>query len=400
MRSQIPPQVNPIRNLMLLLALFLASSTATAQTSAPPAKPYATLDRASVAYHGPVRSTPEEIATDTVVIGMILPLKGAQQSESEELLAAAQLAMEQEQANGPLPGGRRLQLAVRDETGPWGQVSTEILKLIDQDHAVAVLTSANATSAHLAEQIANKISIPVLTLSSDPSTTQANVPWLFRLGPNDTDQTHAFCQRIYSERGAKSVLLIAQMDHDGKTGAAEFEKQARALNAPPPLRFDWIDASQSSQDLRQLLTKTAPDAIVLWTDTPSARAVLPVLRADGINSPVYLCRKAAQFALGPSTSKNVFTFGSADSSQANNQSKFVELYRARTATLPTLAAKQVYEAVQLLGVALRATGNNRVLLRDYLANQTQKSDSSALVFDSAGNDLQQFAIVNLVSLNP
>ena len=167
----------------------------------PRPKPYATLDRQSVAYRGPAHATEKDLPDGAAVIGLILPLKGPQQLEGKALLAAAQLAIEEEQAVGPLADGRRLGLVARDESGPWGQASTEILKLIEQDHALAILTSANGTSAHLAEQIANKISIPILTLSSDPSTTQANVPWLFRLGPSDTDQARAFCQRIYSDLG-------------------------------------------------------------------------------------------------------------------------------------------------------------------------------------------------------
>ena len=69
------------------------------------------------------------------VIGMILPLQGPQRAEGQVLLAAAQLAIQEEQARGPLPDGRRLDLVVRDESGQWGQASTEILKLFDQNHA-------------------------------------------------------------------------------------------------------------------------------------------------------------------------------------------------------------------------------------------------------------------------
>lgn len=377
------------------LALFAAVTAAQAQTYPDSTKPYATLDRQSVAYRGPIPSTEKGPSNGAAVIGIILPLKGAQQAEGQALLAAAQLAIEEEKSLGPIPDGRRLELAIRDESGPWGQASMEILKLFDQDHALAILTSANGASAHLAEQIANKISIPILTLSSDPSTTATNVPWLFRASPSDTDQAQVFSMRIYSELGLSRVLLIAQTDHDGRTGSAEFEKAAKQRKAPPPIRLELTDSSQTVESLRESLNTDQPDAIVIWTDAPVADVVLPVIRSAHPAIPVFLCSKAAQLHVRGihSKSEEFFTVASANSPVS---SKFQQLFLARTGTSPGLAAGEMYAAVHTLAMALRAAGANRVLLRDYLAG-TGKLDSVAvsLLFDPAGNSLQEFVIVQL-----
>src|SRR5271165_3296088 len=221
------PGLRNLHWIALSIALFTAAHRTVAQSDSPAPKPYATLDRQSVTYLGPIRATERDLPDGVAVIGMILPLRGPQQTEGQAILAAARLALEEEQALGPLPDGRKLALVARDESGPWGQASTEILKLIEQDHALTLLTSANGNSAHLAEQIANKIGIPILTFSSDPTTTQTNVPWLFRLGPSDIDQAHVFCHRIYTQLRLQKVLLIVQMDHDGRIGGAEFEKAAK-----------------------------------------------------------------------------------------------------------------------------------------------------------------------------
>jgi hypothetical protein len=45
----------------------------------------------------------------------------------------------------------------RDESERWGQTSGAIVQLIEQEHAVAIITPANGNIAHQAEQIANKI---------------------------------------------------------------------------------------------------------------------------------------------------------------------------------------------------------------------------------------------------
>lgn len=397
---------DPTRHQRSLLWLFLlpcllgANLTTLAQTNTDTTKPYATLDRESVAYRGPVRSA-QEAANSPVVIGMILPLSGAQQAEGTALLAAAQLAVEQENAAGGLPGGK-LKLVVRDESGPWGQASMEILKLYDQDHAVAILTSANGTSAHLAEQIANKISIPILTLASDPSTTQANVPWLFRLGPSDTDQAQAFCQRIYRDLGLKQVLLILKMDHDGRIGAAEFEKVARTFQAGSPQRFEWTGATWNSESLQETLRANPPDAIVVWSDVFTADAVTPVLQAELPRTPVFLCRKATELdALGKGPAER-FSIDSVTGQDAV-LSKFQQAYLARTEVSPGAAAYQIARGIHAVAEGLRANGANRVLLRDYLAKERGPRDrdtTTSARFDAAGNDLQPFAVVKLRPAKP
>ena len=385
--------------LFLLPSLLAVSQPARAQSNADKSKPYAAIDRESVAYRGPVRAAPD---TDgAAVIGMILPLSGAQQAEGKVLLAAAQLAVEQENAAGRLPGGK-LELVVRDENGPWGQASMEILKLYDQDHAVAILTSANGTSAHLAEQIANKISIPILTLASDPSTTQANVPWLFRLGPSDTDQAQAFCQRIYRDLALKQVLLVVQTDHDGRVGAAEFEKVARKLHAAAPQRFEWTDAALNSESLEQTLRANPPDAIVVWSDSPTASSIMAVLQAGPPDTPVFFCRKATQVGSTEKKHPGQFTIDSMPG-QDEVLSKFQKAYLTRKAVKPGEAANEIARGIHAIAEGLRTNGTNRVLLRDYLANQQGSRNRDTTIpadFDSAGNDLHPFAVVKLLPLNP
>jgi len=403
----------------LCLALFAVNATARAQTGADAAKPYATLDRQAVTYRGPVSSAEKEPPGQPAVIGMVLPLQGTQQAEGKAFLAAAQLAIQEEQARGILPDGRRLDLVVRDESGQWGQASTEILKLFDQNQALAIVTSSNGTSAHLAEQIATKLSIPILTLSSDPSTTETNVPWLFRLGPSDIDQARAFCQRIYASKDGiafgsaparQRVLLIAQTDHDGRTGAAEFEKIAKRFGAVPPTRFELDNSPQSLRTLQDLLRTTELDAVVVWTDAPSADAVLSLIRSSRPSAPVFLSRKAAQlnavfgrpalssqFAQAP-TNRALFTVDAPFPIASASTGTFRQRYIAQTGMTPSLAANDAYEAVRLLAAALRVTGANRVLLRDYLANQGNGQESStSMPFDPAGNSLREFSVVQLQS---
>ena len=64
----------------------------------------------------------------------------------------------------------------------WGKASNELVKLIYDEHALAVITVGRDAS-HLAEQLALKAFLPVIAISADRSLTSANIPWIFRLPP-------------------------------------------------------------------------------------------------------------------------------------------------------------------------------------------------------------------------
>jgi len=408
-RTELSSLLRGLCRVLLSIAILTACFRAAAQSDPGATKPYATLDRQSVAYRGPARSTEKDLPDGVAVIGMILPLQGPRQSEGKAMLAAAQMALEAEQTLGPLPDGRKLALVARDESGPWGQASSEILKLVEQDHALALLTSANGNSAHVAEQIANKIGIPILTLSSDPTTTQTNVPWLFRLGPSDTDQARTFCQRIYTQLGLQKVLLIVQMDHDGRIGGAEFQKAAMDLKAVPPTRLEITAAVPNLDSFGERIQASGADTIVIWTDAPLVEELLPLIHKARPSAPTFLCRKAAQMGTESDsanvsfaskekiqTSQEFFTVRSLQKEHETSQDTFRQLYLARTGLTPGIAATEAYEAVHQIATALRDAGTSRVLLRDYLANAGNFHDATRIApFDPAGNRMQEFTIVKL-----
>jgi len=65
---------------------------------------------------------------------------------------------------------------------PWGKASTGLVSLMS-DPSVIGIVATSREAAHLAEQIAAKEFLPVIAVSSDRTLTSANVPWIFRLGP-------------------------------------------------------------------------------------------------------------------------------------------------------------------------------------------------------------------------
>ncbi len=375
---------------LFLAALLVSTLHGLAQTSP---EPYAVIPRDAVNYSGPGRDAHHDLQGFEIKIGLLAPLTGPHQEEGKALLEAALLAIEDEAAS-PLPEGRHLSIVPRDQSGPWGRTSNEVVHLVYEDQAVAIVTSLGGGSAHLAEQVGNKVGIPVLTLSSDPTTTQINLPWIFRLGPTDAQQARAFARDIYGARKLKQVILITENGHDGRVGGEQFEKAARELNAPPVIQLAIDPADWNPDSVAKQIAAQKPDAVVFWTGHETAAKLVPRFRSKFPAAPVYLCQEAAQGRFDRDQ-MNIW-IATPRLAESPLRETFEKRFRERAGALPTPAAAQAYDAVRILAAALRRSGPNRARLRDALAELSPYAGASGVIsFDHAGNDLSDVTLVRL-----
>jgi substrate-binding family protein len=130
-------------------------------------KPYAKVGEGGVAYSGPPVADAPAGPLRLVVFG-----PGADRAAST---AKVRAVLE--------PLGERYLLAPVDADKPWGQASTELVNLLYQGNAVGII-AVGRNAAHLAEQLAAKVFIPLIAISSDSALTSVNLPWIFRLPPD------------------------------------------------------------------------------------------------------------------------------------------------------------------------------------------------------------------------
>ena len=355
-----------------------------------PPVPYAQIDRQAIGYVGPDRAPDHDLAGPEVRIGLMAPLQGPRKAEGEAMVLAARLALEDHA--GPLPDGQRLSLAVGDESGQWGRTSSEIVRLVSDENAVALVTSTEGAVAHLAEQIGNKIGVAVVTLAADSTTTQIDLPWIFRLSADDRSEARALAQEIYTRRGLRKVVVIAEHDHDGRGGEAKFNRAVLDLGFPPPDHLD-LDADAGVPQLLAALPARRPDAAVLWTDDQLADRLMPKLQ-EIVNPPViFLCQKASSAEIDSAQNGAAFTVARSGADPAA-RARFRGHFLSRAGHLPMPEAAATYDAVTLVLAALHQAGPNRARVRDQLARTHDFAGASGGVsFDGAGNNLAPNEVV-------
>jgi branched-chain amino acid transport system substrate-binding protein len=380
-----------------LLAAFAAACFSAAQDASTVKQPYAVINRQAINYPGPDREASRDLPGREIKIGIFIPLEGARQAEGEAILQAARMAIEDESASA-LPQGRRLAVVARDETGLWGRASSELVGLVVNDNVVALVTSTNGSAAHLAEQVGNRLGVPVLALSSDSTTTEINIPWFFRLAPDDAAQAQLFAEDIYRHRGAERVTLVTERDHDGREGGEQFEKALRRLGMPAPLHLE-IDLSRGEGDqIASKIAESRAQAVVLWTGPEAAAQLLQKCTTDLPGMPVYVCRKALDEPLLSAATKSKIAIRVVAPAGSNSPADrdFAERYRARTGRAPSPSAAEAYDAVRIIAAGVRRAGPNRARLRDALVRVSGFSGVSGIIsFDGAGNNQAKVALVKL-----
>lgn len=245
--------------------------------------------------------------------------------------------------------------------------------------------------------------MPIVTLASDNTTTEINLPWIFRIGSTDEQQAQSMVHDVFVTRGLQHAVLVSQDDHDGRNARAEFASDAKKLNAPAMTEVILGTGGNASIEAAQKILAAAPQAVVFWTDPEPAAALVPRIRSAYASLPLYLSRKSAQppflELLQPTCHACASPEGSVDrqiwmprdaDASGDPWQDFATRYEALAGRQATPAAAQAYDAVRVIAEGLRKAGPNRARLRDKLAATTHFAGASGIVsFDHAGNDTEE-----------
>ena len=385
------------------VASLLLGARAQSRNSAP--IPYASIATEGESYAGPGRDTINDLTGSVINIGLLVPLHGVEKPEGDAMVSAAEMAL-QDAGGNVLPRGRRVALDIQDESGPsWGIVSDTVIHLILDDDAVAVITSTSGVDTHLTEQVGNRMGVPVLTLSADSTTTQIDIPWIFRMGASDVAEARAIAQGIYRDKGLKTVLLITEQDHDGRRGIEAMDQAAGELGVGPPDGVALDPLSMDFQPVMRRIQAVSPQAVVIWTGAETARRLLHALKRARVKEPYFLSQQAAQTGSGMTSTTEggpsvpeVWTVAAGGEDTVVRQ-RFAMRYRQATGIFPSAVAAETYDAVAVTVRAVHIAGANRARVRDVLAGvQNFNGASGRISFDHEGNDRAALHLVRMTEV--
>ena len=310
-----------------------------------------------------------------VRIGVLAPGDDARAGEAASLRRGAAMAVADANAEGGYRG-RPFELVLRSVEGAWGTGSDQIVRLVFDDGVVAVLGGLEGREAHLIEQAITKRRVVFLSpWASDPTLTQAFVPWMFRLAPDDHQLAHALLDAI--PEGAR-IATVRDDGYDARMAASAFSDVAAD-------RGREIQARLTPDDAVAGLSDHPVEALVLFTDPTGARKLLRELAGTGRKPHLFGVHALADDAVREAAAAAGFAVTVPALFEPAVSPAFAQRYRDRFGAAPDLLAAYTYDGVRAVVEAVRTAGADREHIRDALSALDRDGVTGRLRFDEHGN---------------
>lgn len=308
---------------------------------------------------------------NAITIGLLLP----DQSHSY-VIKAAELAIQQANAGGGY-GNRPFSLVVRTAEGFWGAGSKESVNLVYEDHVCAIVGSLDGRNGHLAEQVATKSHLTYIeTYATEPTLSQAFVPWFMRVVPNDNQQSSAIIEQIKKEGGGR-IAILSQESYDTQFAVRSLTRAAtQSSGMAPLLLYPDTTAINQKKIIEKILSSGIENLLIpFYADylkelLITLREVRPSLRIYG----------TLQFATGVENREPGWR-------SCEGVSLVTPLFdRRKHPGLPDYRSAYLYDAVSLVISAVRQVGPDRQAITEQLsASEFSGGVTGSISFDDMGN---------------
>ena len=248
----------------------------------------------------------------------------------------------------------------------------------------AIIGGLTGHEAHLAELVSAKAWVPVITpWAIDLTIDYANVPWVFRIAPDDETQARALLE--YARRhGIDRIVVATEGTRDGRAAHDRIDEAAANLRMPFALAVEYDPAHPDSSARRVLAAR--PAALLLWGRSDTALLFLRALRSGGFTG----------LTLGPSllaAPEVVATEGTGElvaaapfdfTTETRERHRFRESWRRRYGTEPRPAAYLAYDAARMVIDAVRNGGTSAAAIRESIAGSAHPGIAGEIRLNSLG----------------
>jgi branched-chain amino acid transport system substrate-binding protein len=375
--------------LFLHCAVCLTDGQAIAQLDAPK-KPTSVFDLPAE-FTGWKEYTQNPELIDEIRIGLFLPADSLDKL-SLQLMRAAEMAIEEINLSGGY-NGIPYRLINRWSFDPWGAGSKEMIKLVYQDSVWAVIGSIDGNATHVAEQIATKAWLPLISpISADPTLTYIRIPWIFRLPPDYKAQAEVIIREGFRYGHRKKIGLITENSHDGRIFVNELKEVMSQNNIFPTFHFEISKSDLDFHSIVQRAISFNPRSIIICLSKENIIKLLSEMEALKQHIDVSIpwipgldCTKFAQ-----SYSGNIYCIEPFLRSPNPTYENFASRYQKNYKSKPLFGAAYIYDAVHILDRALQRSGLNRAKLRDRIGDMnTIQGVTGKITWDNGGGNQTQ-----------
>lgn len=300
-----------------------------------------------------------------------------------DMACAAELALDEANRAGGYRGKPfRLKHAWSDQ--PWGTGVRDVARLVYDDKVWALIGGIDGPTTHLAEQVAVKARIALLSpVSTDKTVNLVNIPWMFSYAPQD----HLNAPVLAAAVQQTSYVVIATTGHDAHLFLVELQK---SLAVAPVLQ---LEIDPQAADLQSIATETLvhrPEAVVLLGSAQASADLVRALRDADYRGTVYG---------GPWMGQQHFLQQAGESAEGvifpllYVPGDFDVRFQARCGRCPDYLAACTYDSFTHLVTAIQRSGLDRTKLRAALAEpSTWQGIAGTYHWDNVNSNQREVAL--------
>ncbi len=320
---------------------------------------------------------------ESIKIGVLLP-----DNSHTEIIEAVELAVEEANGKGGYKG-IPFEVVVRTTEGHWGAGSKESVSLVYEDHVRAILGALDGRNAHLAEQVAAKSHMAYMeTRATDPTLSQAYVPWFIRIVPNDDQQARAIMHLITEQGGGTTAILLNE-EYDTRYAVKSLTREAAKKLKESPIILDSDSENRDIQDWLGKMDKAEVDHLIIpfYSDTIRElvirlREILPAIRIYGTLAFTAGMERSEKGSFAFEGIQSIYHYGDSPT----RKSKFHEAFFQKYGQLPGITACYAYDGMNLILESILQAGLDKESIKDHLPGMNYPHGvTGPISFDSMGN---------------
>lgn len=311
------------------------------------------------------------VSQEPIAIGLLLP-----DLSHTKVISAAELAIDRANAAGGYMN-REFKLVIRTAEGFWGAGSKESVSLVYEDQVRAIIGSLDGRNGHLAEQVATKSHLTYIeTYATEPTLSQAFVPWFVRVVPNDNQQSLTILKQIAKEGGGK-IGILSKETYDTRYAVKSLTKAAAGETGMPPLILDLDTTSNIQDDVLEKILGNNINHLVIPLDALYLKDLIKTLGKEKPELKIY---GTLHFSIGLENRKDAWD------SYEGIYMVSPHLDRDKYSALPNSQSAYMYDAVNLVINAIEQVGTEREAITDYISKSDySKGVTGSISFDELGN---------------
>lgn len=319
---------------------------------------------------------------DSYKIGAVLSVTGMASFQGDPEKKTVEMVAEQINAAGGIKG-KKIELIVYDDEGDATKCKRYVKKLITKDKVTAIIgPSANGLSVSVIP-IIEQHQVPLISCAASDRIvhnkwTGKPYPWVFKTPPSDSVAVEAIYRKMQL-MGIYKIAIMSETSGFGASGRRELLRLAPQLKivVVADETYDPKDIDMTAQLTK--IKELAPQAIVNWSDGPTQVIVLWNWRELGMQN-IRLFQShhfgrhenlesAAGAASGvycPLPACTIAELLPYDHPQKKVTMQYKENYMTKYNEPIGSFGGHAWDAMHLLVDALKAVGDDKAKIRDYL----------------------------------